>query len=79
LQWKQQTDGEHHSSPMITADTVYAGTTNGWCYAMDINTGNIRWKMKAPASINQRLGIGDGVVIAVDNNGGITVWEEATN
>jgi len=76
LRWKQQAEGTYHATPLVTADTVYAATTAGWCYAMDMKNGNIRWKMKAPAGIVQRLGIGDGVVIAVDEKGGITVWEE---
>jgi formylglycine-generating enzyme required for sulfatase activity/outer membrane protein assembly factor BamB len=74
--WTQQTDGMYHGSPLITTDTVYAGTTTGWCYAMDIKNGNIRWKMKAPSGIYQRLGIGDGLVVAVDDKGGITVWAD---
>jgi len=76
LRWKQEIGGTCHSAPMLTSDTVYAATTTGWCYAMDIENGNIRWKMKAPAGIVQRLGIGDGAVVAVDDTGGITVWEE---
>jgi len=76
LRWQQQTDGMHRGTPLLTADTVYTGTISGWCYAMDRNNGHIRWKVKAPAGIQQRLGIGDGVVVAVDNQGGVTVWQD---
>ena len=76
LRWKQKIDGMCHSAPVLTADTVYAATTTGWCYAMDLKDGSIRWKMKVEAGIAQRLGIGNEVVIAVDSKGGITVWEQ---
>lgn len=42
------------SAPAASADTVYAGNT-GWLYAVDIQTGSLKWTWKGP-SVTRKVG-----------------------
>ena len=60
IRWRFQTDGPVRSSPAVTATTVYIGSNDGHLYALDRQSGTLRWKTAAlgqlsasPAEVTQ--------------------------
>ena len=46
VKWKFSTDGAVMSSPAIADGTAYFGSTDHHLYAVDVKTGQQRWKFK---------------------------------
>lgn len=44
IKWQFHTDGEVYSVPVIVDDWLYFGSTDGYCYALERPTGEMRWK-----------------------------------
>jgi outer membrane protein assembly factor BamB len=60
--WKFQTGGAVTSSPAISGGVVYAGSDDGYLYAVDINTGRENWKFQTGAALTSSPAISDGLV-----------------
>lgn len=45
-----ETEGEITSSPVVSGDTVYVGSSDGTLYAIDTSTGNERWSYEPDQS-----------------------------
>lgn len=78
--------GTLSSSPAVTNDTVYVGSSDGNLYAVDANNGDERWRFatggsvySSPVVVNDRIYVGstDGRVYALDSNGD-EVWRAST-
>src|SRR6202042_3437638 len=46
LKWKFHTSGLIISSPAIAGDVVYVGSTDGNLYAVNLNSGEMKWKFE---------------------------------
>ena len=44
IKWRFKTGGEIFSSPALVDDWVYFGSTDGYCYGLDLRTGSERWR-----------------------------------
>lgn len=85
--WKFRTGGRVLSSPVVSGDVVYVGSTDGQLYAIDRATGTERWKFatKGPISSSPAVSGGlvyissvDGKVYAIDAKAGTEKWSFAT-
>ncbi len=70
LLWKFPVDkGEFDATPVIVDDTVYIGDMDGTFYAIDLNTGEKRWKFDNPddkTGFNTAAAVRDGLVYIGD-------------
>jgi eukaryotic-like serine/threonine-protein kinase len=62
IKWQFQTHGQVMSSPAVTADTVYIGSSDHFLYALDRNSGAQRWKFKTESRITSSPAVSNGVV-----------------
>ena len=46
VKWQFHTDGRVYSSPAIVKGIVYFGSTDHYLYAVDQQTGTLKWKAK---------------------------------
>jgi eukaryotic-like serine/threonine-protein kinase len=86
LKWQFQTKGQVLSSPAMTADTVYFGSSDHFLYAIDRNSGAEKWKFKTEGRITSSPAISGGLVYftcydgnayAVDASTGAQKWKFA--
>ena len=90
LAWAFALDGgmSPHSYPLVTEDTVFIGTPAGSLFALERDSGCVRWKREFRSGIRTAVihadvagrallvfGTGDGWVIAADATTGREVWE----
>jgi outer membrane protein assembly factor BamB len=87
LAWKFKTGGRVISSPLVVAEVVYVGSTDGSLYAVNRADGTQKWKFatqgpisSSPAFVNGLVYISslDGGVYAVDAATGTQKWRFAT-
>lgn len=85
--WKFKTAGRVLSSPVVSGDAVYVGSTDGQLYAIDRATGTQRWKFatQGPIASSPAISAGlvfissvDGKVYAVDASSGTQKWAFTT-
>jgi outer membrane protein assembly factor BamB len=88
LKWKfkLQLDGrilQSFNPPVVKDDTIYFGSADGNFYALDIESGYMRWVFKTGAAINSvpyvdgeqvYFGSEDGKTYAVSREEGLEVW-----
>ena len=64
LLWRIETDGRWNSPPVVAAGTVYFGSTDQHVYAVDSETGAVRWRYDAEADVYSRpTVVGENVFI----------------
>ena len=51
LKWKFHTNGQVFSSPAVSGDTLFAGSSDHHLYAVDLASGAQKWKFKAGGRI----------------------------
>jgi outer membrane protein assembly factor BamB len=93
LRWKiklQDNNKEIKSlnPPVVIGDTIYFGSDDGNFYALDVESGYMRWVFKSGAEINSipyvdkdqvYFGSKDGKLYALDRDTGQEVWNFPTN
>ena len=55
LVWKFKTGGPVHSSPVISGGVAYVGSWDGYLYAVDIQSGQEKWKFKTGTDLAKAL------------------------
>ncbi|WP_319560584.1 PQQ-binding-like beta-propeller repeat protein [Marispirochaeta sp.] len=89
VKWKlklQDSPGEKRSfnPPVVVDDTIYFGSNDGNFYALDVESGYMRWVFKTLSPINSLpyadeqkvyFGSSDGYLYAVDRENGEKVWD----
>ena len=62
--WRTETGGQISASPTLAEGTLYIGNNNGSLYALDAQTGQIRWKAHVPNPLmSAPLIYGDLVIV----------------
>ena len=56
--WRTTVDGRIDTSPTINGGLVYAGTRNGWVYALDRDSGKLAWRFFAAPRRDRMLAFG---------------------
>ena len=88
--WTFKTGGVVHTRPVVSGGKLFAGTFDGYLYAIDIRTGLLSWKFKTmgsygypkgeitgnPVAIGNKVifGARDNILYAVDTRGGFCHW-----
>lgn len=67
-----------YSTPAITEDTVYVGTTRGDVYALQAKTGKKLWDTKLSSSIYSELAVNGTSVYVADRKGTLYSLEKTT-
>lgn len=84
IKWQFQTKGQVLSSPAVTADTVYIGSSDHYLYAINRGTGAEKWKFKTEGRITSSPAVAGGIVFftcydgnayAVDASTGARKWK----
>jgi outer membrane protein assembly factor BamB len=52
LKWKFKTKGKFFSSPTLSDGVVYFGSSDNHLYAVDIKTGEEKWKFKTGSIVD---------------------------
>ncbi len=63
---------------VLTETTVFQGTTDGYLYALDLETGEMDWKFQTGAPIHTQVVVDNGVVYLTANNGTCYALDEKT-
>jgi eukaryotic-like serine/threonine-protein kinase len=86
IKWKFKTNGYVISSAAVVAGTAYIGSTDGFLYAIDTESGAQKWKFKTEARIVSSPAVANGTVFfnsydgnfyAVDSVSGKLKWKFA--
>lgn len=56
------------TNPLVIGDTIYSGNRDGFFYALDARTGNLKWRYKTDDSIQFSAAYKDGVVYFASND-----------
>ena len=78
VKWKFHTDGHVISSPAVVGNTVYAGSTDGHLYAVDVATGKARWKFATKSRITSSPAVNGGSVFVSSYDGNVYRVDTAT-
>ncbi len=94
VQWRYQMGGAAVSKPLCRPGFVYAGSQDGYVYALNATTGELAWKLRTDGPVRATPGFGvggyssgvlyiaseDGNVYAVDARfGGLPYWQYSTS
>lgn len=61
-EWAFATGGQVFSSPVIVDGVVYIGSMDGYLYAIDLKSGQLKWKFQAIAGVGTTPAVLDGKV-----------------
>ncbi|MFN3980422.1 MAG: PQQ-binding-like beta-propeller repeat protein, partial [Caldilinea sp.] len=56
------------TNPLVIGDTIYSGNRDGFFYALDARTGNLKWRYRTDDSIQFSAAYKDGVVYFASND-----------
>jgi len=69
IAWKYQTGGSVISSPTVSDDIVYFGSTDGYIYAVGAWSGNFIWKFKTNAPVESSVAVSNSYVYTGGDDG----------
>ncbi|HTN52126.1 MAG TPA: PQQ-binding-like beta-propeller repeat protein [Anaeromyxobacter sp.] len=81
--WELRAEGGFSAPPAIDGDAVYAGSSDGSLYAVELKTGKVRWRYQAKEELGTRPAVAGGTVFvasladtlyAVDARTGAWKW-----
>ncbi|MCJ7509806.1 MAG: PQQ-binding-like beta-propeller repeat protein [Dehalococcoidia bacterium] len=67
-----------YSTPQVAAETVFFGAYDGWLYALDLATGDIRWQAETGGPIVGSAVVQDGVVYVGSDDGKLYAFDAET-
>jgi eukaryotic-like serine/threonine-protein kinase len=78
VKWQFHTNGQVLSSPAVTADTIYVGSSDHFLYALDRNSGSEKWKFKTEGRVTSSPSISNGLVYFASYDGNFYAVDAAT-
>lgn len=87
VNWKVKTGGQVISSPVVTDNMLYVGSTDNYLYAIHTSNGKIAWKYETAGPVNSSPLVADGKVMflsydgffyALNQHNGKLVWKFKT-
>jgi outer membrane protein assembly factor BamB len=78
IKWQFQTKGQVLSSPAVTGDTVYIGSSDHYLYAVDRGTGAEKWKFKTDGRVTSSPAVASGFVFFTSYDGNAYAVDAAT-
>jgi len=76
--WKFRTEGRVISSPAVSGDVVFVGSTDQRLYAIDRATGAQRWRFATEGAIASSPAVADGLVIVSSADGNVYAVDAVT-
>jgi outer membrane protein assembly factor BamB len=77
LQWRVQTGGAVRSSPTLSGGVMYVGSSDGFLYALDAQSGAERWKFDAHSPVLSTPAVAAGLVFFGARDGGLAALDAA--
>ena len=83
VQWKFKIKQPFFSSPVISDGVVYVAGMDSTLYALELSSGNVKWKLRTNGEIRSTVAIdgtrifllgGNGVLSCIDKNNGKPIW-----
>jgi outer membrane protein assembly factor BamB len=65
VHWRVETNGRIDGAPVVLDATVYIGNGNSHFYAIDVDTGLIRWDTNLRKPVTQTAAISDNIVVVI--------------
>ena len=78
VRWRVQTGGMVRSTPAVTATRVYAGSGDGFLYAVSRTDGTVAWRFDAGNPVHASPAVAGGLVVAATLAGRIFAIDENT-
>jgi outer membrane protein assembly factor BamB len=78
VRWQFRTKGQVLSSPAVSGDTVYIGSSDHVLYALDRATGNKKWEFQTESRITSSPAVAGGVVYFGSFDGNFYAVDAAT-
>lgn len=78
LAWDLEGKGSFGAPPAIEAGVVYAGTSGGLLYAVELATGKVRWKYDAKEELGTRPVVAGGLVLTYTLEDNVVAVDAAT-
>jgi outer membrane protein assembly factor BamB len=69
LAWRFQTGGSVISSPTVSNDIAYFGSTDSYIYAVDARSGALIWKFKTGAPVESSVALANGLIYTGGDDG----------
>jgi outer membrane protein assembly factor BamB len=76
--WRFQTAGRVFSSPVVSGGMLYAGSADGFLYALDAATGQLKWKAKSGGAVHSSPAVDSGMVYFLSQDGNAYALDAAT-
>lgn len=85
VKWRFKANAPFFSSPVINEGVAFFGGLDSTVYAIDVQTGNLNWKIKTGGEIRSTLTIqddklyllgGNGILSCLDKRTGKSVWRK---
>ncbi len=73
--WVAETGGSVHSSAAIADSTVYVGSDSGYLYALELKTGELRWRYRIGSRIASSPAVALGRVFVGADDGAIYCFD----
>ena len=65
LMWEAKAAGRFDAAPRIDGDVVFAGSSDGRLYAIELGSGHVRWKYDAQEEVGTTPAVGGGLVLVM--------------
>jgi outer membrane protein assembly factor BamB len=78
IKWKFSTQGKVFSSPAVSANTIFFGSTDHFFYAVDLATGKEKWKFETGSGITSSPAVADGTTFFTSYDGNFYALDDAT-
>lgn len=78
MKWKFHTDGQVISSPVVSGDTVYVGSTDHMLYAIGREAGTVKWKFETGSRVTSSPAVWNGLVYFASYDGFFYAVDTAT-
>lgn len=69
LAWRFQTGGSVISSPTVSNDIAYFGSTDSYIYAVDARSGDLIWKFKTGAPVESSVALANSLIYTGGDDG----------
>ncbi len=76
--WEFNTEAPIYASPLVTGNSLYVGSDDGYLYALDAKTGQLQWKLKTAGAVRSRAAVGSGVVYFTSDDGFLYALDSRT-
>ena len=63
LDWKYTASGKTYSSPLVTDGTIYLGSNDKHLYAINQQTGQMKWRFKTGGNIESTPATANGIAV----------------